>query len=129
MASNPNTYAHQILARIEKFLKERGETFADLAKNIYVSKGYFYTMKNNNSTVGSEVLSRICLFYSDLSADWLLTGRGEMLKSSAVLKKEAIAQTKELNKKLKLVRDMLKSVRTIENGAEMLSAQAAELLK
>jgi hypothetical protein len=128
MAANPNTFAHQIFVRLEKFLKERGETFADLTKNVYVSKGYFYSMKNNNGTIGSEVLSKICLFYSDLSADWLLTGRGEMIKSSTALKKEAIAQAKELNKKLKLVRDIVKTARIIEENAEVLNAQAAELL-
>jgi uncharacterized protein (DUF2225 family) len=122
-----NTYSQQIFVRLEKFLKVRGDNFTDLARNVYVSARYFYSMKANGSAIGSEVLSRICLFYSDLSADWLLTGRGEMLKSAAMLKKEALVQAKELNRKLQVLKDMVKIVRAIEENAGALSARAEEL--
>lgn len=122
-----NSFPQQLLVRLDKFLKERGDTYAELAKNIYVSPGYFSSMKANGGAIGSEVLSKICLFYGDLSSEWLLTGRGEMTRSAVALKKEAIVQTKELNRKIRTVKNMLKTVSAIQGNVELLTTQAEEL--
>ena len=52
----------------ETFFSEVGTTSAN------------FRGKNINSSLNSDVIERILTKYDDISADWLLTGRGEMLK-------------------------------------------------
>lgn len=53
--------------------------------NIGVSNSYFSKMVKNNGSIGTEVLSKIVIYYDDLNIHWLLTGDGFMLKSSSDL--------------------------------------------
>lgn len=75
---------------MDKNLTVKDKIFAFLEKK-GISKTEFYTEtgiessnfkgKNKDSLPGSAMLVKILTKYPDLSADWLLTGKGEMLKT------------------------------------------------
>ena len=75
-----NTHTEKIISRLEEYVAKRGDNFAQLTLAIGVSVGYFSRMRKVKGSLGAEVLARILTHYSDLSADWLLTGQGTMLK-------------------------------------------------
>ena len=78
-------------------------------KKIELSNGYFSKQLKHLGSVGSDILIRIHLTYSDINILWILTGEGQMLKEddlhceqvdSSILEDFTNKYTSE-NKKLK----------------------------
>lgn len=61
--------------RISEYLKYKGISIYRLEADSEMSKGYWYKTKS----ISAEVLTRIACVYSDLSAEWLLRGKGDMI--------------------------------------------------
>ena len=86
---------------MDKILTVKGKIFAFLEKK-GISKKDFYAEtgiepsnfkgKNKDSLPGSAMLVKILTKYPDLSADWLLTGKGEMLKTTDTLSDTPVDQ-------------------------------------
>ncbi len=64
--------------RILDFIKNRGVTVAEFERNVALSNGYINNFKDS---IGSDKLNNIAQYYPDLNINWLITGKGEMLKS------------------------------------------------
>lgn len=62
--------------RLLKYIDFKGVTKSYFEKNIGAGNGYI----NNVKTIGSDKLEDIINKYPDLNIEWLLTGRGDMLK-------------------------------------------------
>lgn len=65
--------------RIIYFADNKGGGRTLFMKATGIKKGMF-DPKDIDRAVGSDKLSKILDFYKNLNAEWLLTGRGEMLK-------------------------------------------------
>ena len=74
----------KIIERLSQFIDFKEENFTQLALKIGVSNSYFSKMVRNGGSIGTEIISKIVKYYDNLSADWLLTGRGEMLLNQNV---------------------------------------------
>lgn len=61
--------------KISEYLKYKGISIYRLEADSEMSKGYWYKTKS----ISAEVLVRIACVYSDLSAEWLLRGKGDMI--------------------------------------------------
>jgi hypothetical protein len=62
--------------RIIQFLEYKG-----ISKNKFYQKtGFANGFLDKTRTIGADKCEIICYQYSDLSLEWLLTGKGEMLK-------------------------------------------------
>lgn len=70
----------KIIHRLQEYVKCKHITLNQISVSIGASNSYFSKMAKNDGSIGEEVIRKILLFYDDLEADWLLTGRGEMLK-------------------------------------------------
>lgn len=66
--------------KIFAFLEKKGITKTEFYAETGIESSNFKG-KNKDSLPGSAMLVKILTKYPDLSADWLLTGRGEMLKT------------------------------------------------
>lgn len=113
----------------ETFFSEVGTTSAN------------FRGKNINSSLNSDVIERILTKYDDISADWLLTGRGEMLKikeysmgidkdfdmvsecstpygvqKSCELCKEKDKRIEELKEQIKILKDQLIILQSLIKG-------------
>lgn len=85
-----------IIDRIRQYLDFKGISDYRFEKELSLSKGYINKAKNPTS----DVLMKICGIYTDISPEWLVTGKGEMIKNAERKQKtieiseSAISETK-----------------------------------
>ena len=75
-----------IKSRIYSFLQYSKITPAEFERKTGLSNGYLNNIKN---TVGADKVNKIMLAYPSLNLEWLITGKGEMLKTC----KDSLATT------------------------------------
>jgi phage repressor protein C with HTH and peptisase S24 domain len=67
--------------RLTQMVDYKNISLNKMSQDIGVSNSYFNKMIKNNGSVGHEILTKIVEFY-EISPDWLLTGKGDMLRAS-----------------------------------------------
>ena len=70
-----------ILSRIQEIASNEGITIGALERIIGASKGVLSRAINNGTDIQSKWLQVVVENYPQYSADWLLSGKGNMLKS------------------------------------------------
>jgi transcriptional regulator with XRE-family HTH domain len=68
------------LKRIKQYLDSKGIKVSVFEREIGMSNGSFASQLKNDKTIGVDKLEKILRIYSDINIEWLLTGRGEILK-------------------------------------------------
>lgn len=71
------------LVRIKEFIDFKGLSVSLFEKEVGMSNGSFASQLKNNKTIGVDKLENILKKHSQLSPEWLLTGKGTMLKNDA----------------------------------------------
>ena len=71
-----------IVNNLHKFIEYKGISIAAFEKRIGMSNNSFRKSLNNNGAIGSDKLENILKEFPELNSEWLLTGEGNMLKSS-----------------------------------------------
>lgn len=66
--------------RLSEYITHSGMTFNKLATELGLSNSYFSKMVKNNGSIGSDIIENILRTHPELNADWLITGRGRMLR-------------------------------------------------
>lgn len=99
-----------ILQRISKISEYECVTIGKIEQKIGASKGVLYKAIQKNTDIQSKWLLLIVENYPQISPDWLLTGKGEMLRDIA--SKDDYRQKKEplqcnCNEKIKELEDRL----------------------
>jgi phage repressor protein C with HTH and peptisase S24 domain len=64
--------------RLILYVKSKNKTIASFEREIGVSSGY---IKNISRSIQPDILENIANLYPDLNIEWLMIGKGEMLKS------------------------------------------------
>lgn len=67
--------------RLISFIKSKNKTIASFEREIGVSSGY---IKNISRSIQPDILENIANIYPDLNIEWLMVGRGSMLKEETV---------------------------------------------
>ena len=67
--------------RLQEYTTTKGITLNKLAIELGLSNSYFSKMVRNSGSIGSDIIEKIIRLHPDLSAEWLLTGNGDMLKT------------------------------------------------
>ena len=70
------------LQRIKKYIDYKGVTTQKFEKEVGFSNGAFASQLKNNRTIGVDKLENILISYPEISPNWLLTGKGNMIKDS-----------------------------------------------
>ena len=71
-----------ILERLKEYIDSKGISVSAFEKSIGMSNASFGKSLKNKGAIGTDKLENILIVYPDLSPDWLLTGRGDMIKSN-----------------------------------------------
>lgn len=71
--------------RLSEYITSSGITFNKLALELGLSNSYFSKMVKNNGSIGSDIIENILRVHPNINGDWLLTGRGEMLRNEQTL--------------------------------------------
>ncbi len=82
-----------VLERIKEYIDHKGLTIAAFERNVGMSNASFAKSLKCGKGIGSDKLENILIKYPDLSAAWLLTGEGSMLKERLTTPSEEIIQT------------------------------------
>ncbi len=67
-----------------QFIQHAGLSARQFDLSIGAANGYTLRMKKNRASIGSDVIENIVRTYPQLNVSWLITGEGEMLKSSEI---------------------------------------------
>lgn len=68
-----------ILERIKQFIDYKGMSIAAFERSIGMANASFGKSLKNQGAIGTDKLENILKIYPELSPQWLMTGRGEML--------------------------------------------------
>jgi len=67
--------------RLFYFIRCKNISVNKFSKEIGVSNAYFSKQKKSKGSIGSHIIEKIVSIYPEINLEWLLTGKGDMLKS------------------------------------------------
>lgn len=70
------------IERLFVFFEKKNLKHTPVEKDLGLTNGYLGKMRNRKGSIGSDILETIFYKYPELNPDWLLTGRGSMLRDS-----------------------------------------------
>lgn len=115
-----------IKERILSFLESQGIKKVDFFEATGIQSSNFKG-KNMSSQPGGDMIVRVLTIYPNLSAEWLLRGEGDMLKSSVIKDKPKIIKT-DTKKDNDLSSSILdKFLTTIQDQAEEIGELKARI--
>ncbi len=122
-----------VIERLYYYVDNKGDSIYKLSKEIDVSNGYFSKQRASNGAISSTIIEKIVNYYIEINPDWLLTGRGSMVRQPAVsgsecAEKMAIVKEKmqEREEVISLQRHRIKS---LEQEVQQLTAENQKLKK
>lgn len=68
------------IERFFYFLDSQGLKHTPVEKELGLSNGYLGKMKARKASIGSEMIETIVSYFPSLSTEWLITGKGSMIK-------------------------------------------------
>ncbi len=98
--------------RLFEYIKTKDIKPTRLEKEIGLSNGYLGTQLKREADLGEGVLNKIIDYCLDISPEWLLTGRGQMLRSDG---SPISAETSASERENALLKEMLADERQ-KNG-------------
>ncbi len=75
---------NSIALRIKELIEEKKLNISSFERKIGVGNNSIGTIINKNSNVSGAILSKILNSYNDINANWLITGKGEMLNNKII---------------------------------------------
>jgi hypothetical protein len=70
----------KIIERLQNYIDYKRISYNSFDKSIGASNGYIGKQIKNGASIGGDVIEKISCIYSDLSIEWLITGKGNMIK-------------------------------------------------
>ena len=86
--------------RINKYIDFKGLTKKEVELKIGMSNGLLSSQIKNKKSIGSDKLENLLLNYTDVSSEWLLRGKGPMLKSEENSEKNSEEEVLMLYRKI-----------------------------
>ena len=100
-----------ILERLKEYIDFKKVSISAFERSIGMSNASFRKCLQNNGAIGSDKIEKIFSVYEDLSAEWLMTGRGGMIIQKDLSPATSLAPSIPTN-------DIRNSVVIIGNWAE-----------
>jgi hypothetical protein len=71
----------KIIDRLSEYIEYKNISLNAFDKSIEASNGYIGRQIKNKASVGGDIIEKISCTYPDLNLEWLITGKGSMLKN------------------------------------------------
>jgi len=78
----------KIIERLNIYIEHKGISLNSFDKSIGTANGYIGKQIKNNASLGADIIEKIVSKYTDLSIEWLITGKGEMINSKSTPDKD-----------------------------------------
>lgn len=122
----------KVIERLHDYIEFKGISLNSFDKSVGASNGYIGKQIKNLASIGGDVIEKIAYIYTDLSLEWLITGKGAMLKKNGyavpVEKLEAVNDEPQQYKCCQLCKEKDKVI--IAQEAQIATqAEYIELLK
>lgn len=91
-----------VTQRIKELIKKKGETDTSFSKKIGISQSTLSCQMRSVKGIGIEVVIATLNTFHDISAEWLLRGKGEMLFDEDMPKFEGTENEEEENLKIEI---------------------------
>lgn len=117
-----------MIDRIRKIIEYKKLTATKFASEIGVAQTTLSGHLNDQRKVSIDVVCRIINSFEDISAEWLLTGKGKMIKSdsgSDGLYKNEVAELRERIKYLEGQNDLLREQAGMSKPVEKMKGKSA----
>ena len=72
----------KIIDRLAEYIELKDISLNAFDKSIGMSNGYIGKQIKNKASIGGDIIEKIACVHTDLNIDWLITGKGELLKNS-----------------------------------------------
>ena len=102
--------------RLHKYIVYKGISLNAFDKSISTSNGYIGKQIKNEASIGGDILEKISCTYTDLDMNWLISGKGQMIKS--FYSSENIAADPESKYGCKLCNEKDKRIQALERFIE-----------
>lgn len=130
-----------LLSRIQEIASNEGITIGAMERTIGASKGVLSRAINNSTDIQAKWLQIISDNYPHYSADWLLSGRGSMLRSDQALMesqpaaqpidstiyynmyKEEKVENKALIEEIGALKERLRQLETVQETTQSIKQQ------
>ena len=93
----------KILDNIRKLAEKEGITIGAIERKIGASKGVLSRAMTNGTDIQAKWITAIVESYPYVSADWLLTGKGEMITSSESSQKKMVKVSEQSEEGIPLI--------------------------
>lgn len=91
------------LQRLKQYIDYKGLSLRGFEQSIKISNGSFTNQLKNGKTIGVDKLENILRIYEELNPDWVLTGKGAMLREepqeNEPIQDSYLVELYEVNKK------------------------------
>ena len=78
----------RLIERLNNYREYHGIPVANFEKHCELANGYLSKQLKAKGSVGSDILEKIGQHCPDLSMEWLITGRGKMIKTNTTIAQE-----------------------------------------
>lgn len=97
------------IQRLEWYLKHKKIKYTEVEKKTGLATSYLSKQINNQGSIGSDILEKICRAYPDLNAAWLITGLGhyEAVQNENAISTKPLLLKSDVDDKLKFINDLL----------------------
>ena len=85
-----------IVSRVKDYIDFKGLSVRKFEELVGFSNGAFATQYKNNKSIGSDKIENILQSFPELNAEWLLTGKGPMLKNKEIVETPRVEIIKPL---------------------------------
>ena len=99
-----------MLKRLKEYIDFKGIPIARFEKSIGMSNASFGKSLKNGGSIGADKLEIILITYPDINLEWLITGKGYMLKDPHDLNKNSPPGCELCREKDKIIKDKEKII-------------------
>ena len=112
-------------SRLDNFMKYKGLNDNKITVETGISNGIIGKARKRGS-LSLENISKLLLTYPEIDADWLLTGRGEMLYNDTIrIKSDACPRCVDKDTIISLLKEKIESLEKASKGQNSNYSQTA----